>query len=39
MTVFRDACRGIDVDGSVADTDRRLAAMGVPVLAAEAAFA
>ena len=36
VTVFRDACRGIDVDGSVADTDRGLAAMGIPVLATEA---
>jgi nicotinamidase/pyrazinamidase len=39
VTVLRDACRGIDVDGSVADTDRRLAALGIPVIAAEAALA
>src|SRR6185295_12498113 len=29
VNVFRDACRGIDVDGSVAGTDRRLVEMGV----------
>jgi nicotinamidase/pyrazinamidase len=39
VTVFRDACRGIDVNGSVADTDRGLAALGIAILAAEAAVA
>jgi nicotinamidase/pyrazinamidase len=36
VTVFKDACRGIDVDGSVAGTDRKLAELGVPVMAADA---
>jgi nicotinamidase/pyrazinamidase len=35
VTVIKDACRGIDVDGSVADTDRRLMELGVPVVASE----
>jgi nicotinamidase/pyrazinamidase len=32
--VLEDACRGIDVDGSVDATRRRLAELGVPCLAA-----
>ena len=36
VTVIEDACRGIDVDGSVAETDRRLAELGVPVVAPDA---
>jgi nicotinamidase/pyrazinamidase len=39
VSVFRDACRGIDVEGSVADTDQTLARLGIPILAAEAALA
>ena len=34
--VIEDACRGIDVDGSIADTDRRLATLAIPVTEAEA---
>ena len=36
VTVIKDASRGIDVDGSVADTDRRLAALGVAVVTSAA---
>jgi nicotinamidase/pyrazinamidase len=36
VSVIKDACRGIDVNGSVAETDRRLAALGIPVTAGEA---
>ncbi len=35
VTVIKDACRGIDVDGSVADTDRRLKALGVRALTSD----
>ena len=35
VIVVRDACRGIDVGGSVADTDKRLAELGVPVRASD----
>ena len=30
VVVVEDACRGIDVDGSIAETRRLLAALGVP---------
>ena len=33
MVVVEDACRGIDVDGSVADTRRVLAELGIPAVA------
>ena len=36
VTVIKDACRGIDVDGSVADTDSQLAALGVGVVTSAA---
>ena len=36
VVVLKDACRGIDVDGSIADTDRLLATLGVPVTESEA---
>jgi len=36
VTVVKKACRGIDVNGSIADTDRRLAELGVPIVASEA---
>lgn len=32
VVVVEDACRGIDLNGSVADTRRMLAAMGIPLL-------
>jgi len=35
VTVVEDACRGIDVDGSVAQTRRRLAELGIPRISAE----
>jgi nicotinamidase/pyrazinamidase len=34
--VIEDACRGIDIDGSVAATRSALAALGVPCIAATA---
>ena len=36
VTVIKDACRGIDLAGSVADTDRKLAELGVLIAAADA---
>jgi nicotinamidase/pyrazinamidase len=33
VAVVEDACRGIDLNGSVADTRRMLAAMGIPLVA------
>jgi nicotinamidase/pyrazinamidase len=36
VTVIEDACRGIDVDGSVAATRRSLDALAVPCIAGEA---
>lgn len=36
VSVIEDACRGIDLDGSVAETRRMLATLGVPLLAASA---
>jgi nicotinamidase/pyrazinamidase len=35
VTVVEDACRGIDVAGSVAQTQRRLAELGIPCISAE----
>jgi nicotinamidase/pyrazinamidase len=35
VTVVEDACRGIDVDGSMAQTRRRLAELGIPRISAE----
>jgi nicotinamidase/pyrazinamidase len=35
VTVIEDACRGIDIDGSVAATRRSLAAIGAQVIAAD----
>jgi nicotinamidase/pyrazinamidase len=35
VVVLKDACRGIDVDGSIADTDRLLATLGLPVMESE----
>jgi nicotinamidase/pyrazinamidase len=35
VTVVEDACRGIDVDGSMAQTRRRLAELGIPCISAE----
>lgn len=34
VIVVKDACRGIDVDGSVAETHSRLGDLGIPVVAA-----
>ncbi len=34
VVVVEDACRGIDVDGSIAATRRDLSGMGIPVIAA-----
>jgi nicotinamidase/pyrazinamidase len=34
VTVVEDACRGIDVEGSMAQTRRRLAALGIPCIGA-----
>lgn len=36
VTVVEDACRGIDVEGSMGQTRRRLAELGVPCIGAEA---
>jgi len=36
VSVIEDACRGIDLDGSVAETRRMLATLGVPLLPASA---
>jgi nicotinamidase/pyrazinamidase len=36
VTVIEDACRGIDVDGSVAATRESFAALGIATLAADA---
>jgi nicotinamidase/pyrazinamidase len=33
VAVVEDACRGIDVEGSVAATRKRLAELGIPSLA------
>lgn len=38
VAVIEDACRGIDVDGSVAATHRSLKELGVPVVSIEAFF-
>lgn len=35
VIVVEDACRGIDIDGSVSDTHRHLADLGIPVIASE----
>jgi nicotinamidase/pyrazinamidase len=35
VTVIEDACRGIDVAGSMAQTRRRLAELGIPCIGAE----
>jgi nicotinamidase/pyrazinamidase len=34
VVVVEDACRGIDVNGSVAETRRILAELGIPLVAA-----
>ena len=35
VIVFDDACRGIDIDGSVAATRQRLAALGIPCIGSD----
>jgi nicotinamidase/pyrazinamidase len=35
VVVLEDACRGIDVDGSMAKTRRQLAELGIPTIAAD----
>jgi len=35
VTVVEDACRGIDVEGSMAQTRLRLAELGIPCISAE----
>jgi len=39
VVVVEDACRGIDLAGSVAETRRMLAGLGIPLVAAEAVAA
>ena len=33
VIVVEDACRGIDIDGSIAHTRNRLASLGIPMVA------